>query len=106
MRHHFERAVINAFKVLLHDVNFIKRELLFMTAQGDQLAAAVDGLVANVATLSDGVAAHDTAVQAELAALAAAIANSAAKDDPVVAAAISAVAASSANIGSPGMPYH
>lgn len=98
MRHRFERVVISALKSLMGDVNFIKRELLFMATQTEQLSEAVGVLVDNVAKLSVGVADHDTKVQAELAALATAIANSAAKDDPAVAAAIDAVKTSSASV--------
>lgn len=98
MHHRFERVVIGALKSLMGDVNFIKRELLFMATQTEQLSEAVGVLVDNVGKLSEAAATHDTAVQAELAALSAAIANSPAKDDPAVAAAIDAVKTSSASV--------
>ncbi len=58
----------------------------------------VDDLVAAVATLTGNVAAHDTAVQAEIAALVAAVANSNAASDPAIAAAIKNISDASSTL--------
>ena len=67
-----------------------------MTTQ-DDLTAGVAQLLANTKTLTDNVAAHDTAVQAELQALKDALA-AAGVNDPAVAQAVANIATASTSV--------
>ncbi len=67
-------------------------------SQSDDLAAGVLALTTSVQTLTDNTAAHDVAVQNELAALTAALAGGATGTDPVVTQAIANIAALSTSV--------
>lgn len=69
-----------------------------MMSQSDDLAAGVLALTTSVQTLTDNTAAHDVAVQNELAALTAALAGGATGTDPVVTQAIANIAALSTSV--------
>ncbi len=102
---HTQKMLARLLVSMEADICAIKAKVFQMSTQSDALAAGVADLGSKIQALNDGVVAHDSAVKAELVALAAAIAGSPAANDPAIQASIdklgqlsTTVAANSATI--------